>query len=347
MSTPKHMADLNGVVGGGSRHQGKLFSVVLAEDCRLVQFAVRRLTEGHASGWVEHLGRYGQAMGVWPLCPDPSSNHTWLGLGKYHSPPASLPPSKRARIRAPPAGSGEPSSSWGHLVVPHDTFTGSRALERPAAILVSGPLTTLVAEGRPPTYAAQLTSAAQKAASKFSGHALLRIYWEHACKWSVQQRKHFELEALSAELEDEFCLGAGWSASRRTRHAAALQRADDLGQLGIFALSKVRSLDQDRLTAENLARAQLVRPPLPSYQNCEGWIVGNFTTHPELSGQTFKHVYENADKAVLTWVLNTAKEPRASSLDPLASYIRKRVNVEESVVPHWFPGRVIEDTVEL
>lgn len=64
------------------------------------------------------------------------------------------------------------------------------------------------------------------------------------------------------------------------------------------------------------------------WRDCGRWRIGVFEDYPELSGQSFAHVYERAPDALLAWVLAAGPHAVVRWLWDFALYVRHRSKAE-------------------
>jgi hypothetical protein len=156
---------------GGNKHSGKLFSVVHQEDVGYVQWAVGKLAEGGASGWVEGLAKYGLAVGVQSKQPRQQS--------QFH---AQTPPTQWQ----PVAGAAEPPPP------------PKRA--RPLVMPEAAPPRSATAQG--------LVDMAEAGAAKLRGRETVRAYWAEQVQFAadyVQLQAHAleQVQRLEKDPSDE------------------------------------------------------------------------------------------------------------------------------------------------
>lgn len=255
---------------GGNKHAGKLFSVVHQEDAGYVQWAVTKLAEGGASGWVEALAKYGQAVGVQPKQqqrPFPSRlNYAEIAQANQvqqppqqqwqsQPPPAATrpaaepPPPKRARpLTLPGQAPAQPSGWQQPLPQPGDAFAGATAPAAAPPMPVGRsmfPLSTAERSG----FAGELIDVAEEAASLLKCYPEARVFWVNKCKAALKSRKEAELEAFECELDEGFKFHEPQSALMLKR-SNALARAGDHGHLAGYAFDKIGALDAGWQIAE-------------------------------------------------------------------------------------------------
>jgi hypothetical protein len=64
------------------------------------------------------------------------------------------------------------------------------------------------------------------------------------------------------------------------------------------------------------------------WRNCGNWQTGTFEGFPELSQQSFAHVYEHAPVELLAWVRSEGPLTGIRWLFDLAAYVRMRATAE-------------------
>jgi len=116
-------------------------------------------------------------------------------------------------------------------------------------------------------------------------------------------------------------------ASDMTEHARIL-----LENIGVEA-SWVPPMPKRRRIEATEAERQARPSPTSVWGKCNDWKTGTFDGFPELSQQTFAHVYEHAPDELLTWVLDEANGAGILWLKDFFRYVRMRSKVEKRRIP--------------
>jgi hypothetical protein len=308
----KDALDLDGLVGNSSKHAGKLFSVVYKEDLGCVQWAVGKLVSSDAHGWVEKLGRYGQALGVQPVNKGSSLGRTAGGAASEYPCNRPRPPKRDQPLMLPDQNPSKASSSWRRSPVQaHNPFVGAEAPERSPRIPAFARPTALTAGRVRSEFAKELLIQSEVGASLTNCYHSTRAYWVGSCKDAMQKRHEFEFKGLCVELGTHFKVTA-------LEYGQTRARAADYGEQSAYSFDKVVQLDQTRDSA---------------WHKCNGWKVGIFAKDPELSNQSFEFVYNHARVTFLTWVcVESQGSSRTGWMADFSSYIMKRANSEHPSV---------------
>ena len=347
---------------GGNKHAGKLFSVVHQEDVGYVQWAIGKLAEGGATGWVEGLAKYGQAVGVQPKQlrqqpqqpQQPQQFHAQPPPTRWESAPAAgAPPPKRARpLTLPGQAPAQPSGWQQPLPQRGDAFAGATAPAAAPPMPIGRsmfPLSTTERSG----FANELIDVANDAAEYLKCYPEARVFWVNKCKDALKSRKEAELEAFECELDENFKFHEPQSALMLKR-SNALARAGDHGHLAGYAFDKIGALDAGWQIAEGetvlaawakastqpasattprdaaykamLGREPAAAPDAPlgprPWRQSNHFTVGKFSSNPDWSGKTFDDVYTNAPLKVWNWMLE--KDSQCKWFGQFVDYARAR-----------------------
>ena len=115
--------------------------------------------------------------------------------------------------------------------------------------------------------------------------------------------------------------------SDMTEHARIL-----LENIGVEA-SWVPPMPKRRRIEATEAERQARAPPTSVWGKCDEWKTGTFGDFPELSQQTFAHVYERAPVELLTWVLDKANGAGTRWLADFFRYVHMRSKAEGRRIP--------------
>ena len=319
-------------VCGGSKHYGKGFPQVAEEDPGYIGWAIAKLDQEGAQGWVKKLAEWGKAHGYTsssgraqqqrqqqqqqqqqhtaqhPTAPPlrrgvtaaPSVASFTIGSDGVAAPP-------EAPKREREAGAGDPpmAKASRHVV-------RSRAEYTPTRLNTTRPKSK---------FAWELTNGSDNMVHASWDATQQQTFWLSKCHEARAYRDKQDLDCFKLDIADQSAPGFDEDAHRLAR-GNALDGAES-GQYWLdYAWQMLLQADLQVLEAQARAAAApggfvQAPPPAPApaapaapaaapkpWTQCGHFTVGNMTSNSQWTGKRFDDVYENAHVKVWQWMLN-------------------------------------------